>query len=51
MLLLLDCYALGGRPKRVAAQAICPGGGAVVTCFLPAAGGAIVVGADWMEPV
>jgi hypothetical protein len=51
VLLLLNCYALGGWPEGVAAQAVCPYGRAVVIFFLSAAGGAIMVGANWMEPV
>jgi hypothetical protein len=51
MILLLDCHSLGVQPKRVAAEAVSPSGGNVVLGLLPAAVGAVVVGANWMEPM
>ncbi len=49
--MLLDCHLLGTWPTHVAAKAVCPGGSAVVPIIFPVAGGAVVVGAYWMEPV
>jgi hypothetical protein len=51
MLMLLDCHLLGTWPTHVAAEAVRPGGGAVVPILFPVAGGAVVVGAYWMEPM
>ncbi len=51
MILLLNCHLLGGWPKHVAAEVVGPNGGDVLLGLLPAAVGAVVVGADWMESV
>jgi hypothetical protein len=51
--LFLDCHLLGRQPIRVATKAVGPIGGNVVL-GLPlfiSAGDAVVVGADWMEPM
>ncbi len=51
--MLLDCHLLGGRPICVATEAVGPSGGNVVLGLPPliSAGNAVVVGADWMEPM
>jgi hypothetical protein len=53
MILLLDCHLLGRRPIRVATEADGPSGSNVVLKLPPliSAGDAVVVGADWMEPM
>jgi hypothetical protein len=48
---LLNHHSLGTWPTHVAAEAVCPGGSAVVPILFPVAGGTVVVGAYWMEPV
>jgi hypothetical protein len=53
MILLLDCHLLGGWPICVATKAVGPSGGNVVLGLPPliSAGDAVVVGANWMEPM
>jgi hypothetical protein len=53
MILLLDCHLLGGQPKCVATKAVGSSGGNVVLELPPliSAGDAVMVGADWMEPM
>jgi hypothetical protein len=53
MLLLLDCHLLGGWPKHVATKAVGPSGSNVVLRLPPliSAGGTVMVGTDWMEPM
>jgi hypothetical protein len=53
MILLLDCHSLGGRQKCVTTEAVGPSGGNVVLGLPPliSAGDAVVVGANWMEPM
>jgi hypothetical protein len=53
MILLLDCHLLGGRPIRVATEAVGPSGSNVVLGLPPliSAGDAVVVDANWMEPM
>jgi hypothetical protein len=51
MLVLLNRHLLGTSPTHVAAKAVCPGGSGVVPIFFLVAGGAVMVGAYWMEPV
>jgi hypothetical protein len=51
--LLLDCHSLGRQPIRVATKVVGPSGGDVVIGLPPliSAGDAVVVGANWMEPM
>jgi hypothetical protein len=53
MILLLDCHLLGRQPIHVATKAVGPSGGNVVLGLPPliSAGDAVVVGANWMEPM
>jgi hypothetical protein len=48
---LLDRHSLGTWPTHVPAKAVCPGGSAVVPILFPVAGGAVMVGAYWVEPM
>jgi hypothetical protein len=51
--LLLNCHSLGGRPIRVATEAVGASGSNVVLGIPPliSAGDAVVVGANWMDPM
>ncbi len=48
---MFDRYLIGCGPIHVTPQSVRPGGFRLVLGLLPVAGGAVVVGSDWMKTV